>query len=239
MIPSVTQSDVTTILRSFLLSILPSGVPVQLAQVNRVAEPSANDFVVMTPLMLKRLSTNVDSFADTAFTGSISGTTLTVTAVDLGVIAIGQTLFGAGITAGTTITALGTGTGGVGTYTVSLSQSVASEAMASGTEAILQPTQVTIQLDVHGPNSADNSQTIATLFRDAYATSFFAGTGVTPFYADDPKQMPFINDQQQVENRWVVDVVMQSNASIENLPQQFADELTPTVIDVEATYPIA
>ena len=60
------------------------------------------------------------------FTGSISGTTLTVTAVTSGNIGIGSVISGTGITAGTTITALGTGTGSTGTYTVSVSQSVAS-----------------------------------------------------------------------------------------------------------------
>lgn len=59
-------------------------------------------------------------------TGSISGTTLTVTAVGSGALTVGQTLSGSGVTAGTKITALGTGTGGTGTYTVSASQTVAS-----------------------------------------------------------------------------------------------------------------
>lgn len=60
------------------------------------------------------------------FTGSISGTTLTVTAVTSGNIGIGSTISGTGITVGTTITALGSGTGSTGTYTVSVSQTVAS-----------------------------------------------------------------------------------------------------------------
>jgi len=60
------------------------------------------------------------------FTGSISGTTLTVTAMTSGAVNIGSVLSGTGVTAGTTVTALITGTGGVGTYTVSASQSVGS-----------------------------------------------------------------------------------------------------------------
>lgn len=59
-------------------------------------------------------------------TGSISGTTLTVTAVGSGTLTVGQTLSGSGVTAGTKITALGTGTGGTGTYTVSASQTASS-----------------------------------------------------------------------------------------------------------------
>ena len=60
------------------------------------------------------------------FTGSISGTTLTVTAVTTGNIGIGSVISGTGITAGTTITALQSGTGATGTYTVSVSQTVSS-----------------------------------------------------------------------------------------------------------------
>jgi hypothetical protein len=52
------------------------------------------------------------------FTGSISGTTLTVTAVSSGTLSVGQTLttYGTanGVLQGTTIASLGTGTGGTG-----------------------------------------------------------------------------------------------------------------------------
>jgi hypothetical protein len=65
------------------------------------------------------------------FTGSISGTTLTVTVMQSGTIAVGQAIFGQGVAQNTVITALGTGTGGVGTYTVSDSQSVTSTAINS------------------------------------------------------------------------------------------------------------
>lgn len=62
------------------------------------------------------------------FTGSIAGTVLTVTGLTSGSLALGQTLSGAGITAGTQITSFATGAGGVagavGTYKVSTSQTV-------------------------------------------------------------------------------------------------------------------
>jgi len=59
-------------------------------------------------------------------TGSISGagTTLTITAVTSGVLAVGDIVNGAGVLANTKITALGTGTGGTGTYTVDTPQTV-------------------------------------------------------------------------------------------------------------------
>lgn len=69
--------------------------------------------------------TNPDA-GPASFTGSISGVTLTVTAVTSGTVQVGQTLSGTGVTSGTQITALGTGTGGNGTYTVSASQTASS-----------------------------------------------------------------------------------------------------------------
>lgn len=66
-----------------------------------------------------------------SFAGSLSGTTLTVSAVASGTISVGQTVVGSGVTAGTVVTAFGSGSGGTGTYTVSASQSVSSEAMTS------------------------------------------------------------------------------------------------------------
>lgn len=66
------------------------------------------------------------------FTGTISTTTLTVTAVAQGKLAIGQLIAGAGILPGTYITALGTGLGYTGTYTISTSNTVGTaEAMTA------------------------------------------------------------------------------------------------------------
>jgi len=63
------------------------------------------------------------------FTGSISATTLTVTAVASGIIYVGMVITGGTTLADTYITAFGTGTGGTGTYTVSASQTVTSSAL--------------------------------------------------------------------------------------------------------------
>jgi hypothetical protein len=78
-------------------------------------------------------NTFLDSGNPAEFTGSISGTTLTVSAVASGTIEVGQWISGTGITASpqTTITALGTGTGGTGTYTVNQSQTVSSTTITS------------------------------------------------------------------------------------------------------------
>lgn len=89
-------------------------------------------------------ATNLNALGTTNYTehavvtASISGTTMTVTAVTSGTLAVGQPITGTGVTAGTVITALGTGTGGTGTYTVSVSQTAASTTI-SGWPALRVP----------------------------------------------------------------------------------------------------
>jgi hypothetical protein len=56
------------------------------------------------------------------FTGSISGTTLTVSSLSSGFVSVGQLLTGGTVSANTYITNFLTGTGGNGTYTVNTSQ---------------------------------------------------------------------------------------------------------------------
>ena len=237
MMVNITESDVLAALRDFLIGILPAGVEVVKGQDNRVAEPQGDNFVVMTPTGRRRLATNVASYADALFTGSINGTTLSVTAMTYGALAVGRTVFGVGGTDGTVITALGSGSGGVGTYTVAPSQDVASVALAAGVVDKLQPTQLRIQLDVHGSLSADNAQTIATLFRDPYGaeTLCAGGLDIAPLYTSEPRQTPFINAEQQVENRWVIDVEIQANIVVE-LAQQFMGQIDVGLIEVDAAY---
>lgn len=73
------------------------------------------------------------SVAQTVTSTAVTGTfgTLTVTVVSSGTLSVGQTVAGAGVTAATVITALGTGTGLLGTYIVNFTQTVASEAMTT------------------------------------------------------------------------------------------------------------
>lgn len=84
-----------------------------------------------TPVMGTSIITSgtVVSTAAATYTASISGTTMTVTAVASGTVSVGQVIKGTGVTALTMITALGTGTGGTGTYTVSTSQTVVATAI--------------------------------------------------------------------------------------------------------------
>jgi hypothetical protein len=78
-----------------------------------------------------RYTWRISNPATAIFKGSISGTTLTVSQVTSGTIAVGQQLFGLDVLQETVITALVGGTGGVGTYTVNRSQTKSSRNMNS------------------------------------------------------------------------------------------------------------
>jgi hypothetical protein len=235
---SPNQSQIQIALRSFLLGILPAGTEVIQGQGNRVPEPKGADFVVMTPIRRERLATNVDSYLDCEFTGSIAGSMLTVTEVVYGEVEVGATIYGASVAANTLVTAEGTGTGGIGTYVVSPApQAVSAATMFAGAATFLQRTKVTMQLDVHGPSSSDNAQAITTMLRDAYAVDAFAAAGypsVTPLHADEARQVPFINAEQQYEYRWSIDAQIQADQVVSGFGQQFFDAADITLVSADA-----
>jgi hypothetical protein len=246
-VPAPNQQIIMTALKAVLAGMLPPKTPIIQGQINRVSEPKFSDFVVMTPLRMRRLATNLDEGEDCAFLASISGTTMTVTAVSLGTILVGATLLGANLTSpAPTIAQQLTGTpiGGIGTYQLSSPQgTVGNQQMASGVQTYMQETEWTVQLDFHSANTADSAdmaQMVSTLFRDQYAVDAFAAQpgGVSPFYADDPRQVPFLNDAQQWETRYIVEAVMQANQII-TLPQAFAAAAIVGLVNVDEKYPVS
>ena len=119
---------------SYVYALTANLVPSVIGQLNsstgivKITDNGVNVYIVDGAY---RYTWYISSPAAAVFRGSTSGTTLTVTSVSTGTIAIGQSLFGIDVLAETVITALGTGTGGVGTYTINRSQTVAAETMNS------------------------------------------------------------------------------------------------------------
>jgi hypothetical protein len=110
---SQTESRALAALRAFLLSVLREETEVTAGQDNRVPEPIGTDFVVMTPMLRERLSTNVTQYRD-------------------------------------------------------------AYAEAPGAKDVRQVTKLTVQIDIHGPASADNAQIITMLWRDVSACDALA-----------------------------------------------------------------
>jgi len=127
------------------------------------------------------------------FTGSISGTTLTVTSMTSGSISAGQALFGVGIAQATVITALGTGTGGVGTYTINISQTVASEGMNSATvgcvfTASISTTTMTVTAITSGSLSVGQTIQGSGVTSGTIITALGTGTGGAGTYTINKSQ---------------------------------------------------
>ena len=62
--PAPTRAQALTLLRGFLLQVLPAGTEVVLGQANRVPEPTGDNFVCVIPHGLKRLSTTVVTWSN-------------------------------------------------------------------------------------------------------------------------------------------------------------------------------
>lgn len=227
---SITEANVFKALGDFISSVVPTGTKVVRGQQNRVPEPPDVNHVVMWPITKTRLATNVDDYTDIAFHGSISGTTLSVSSVIQGTVAVGLYLDAENITQGTHITALGAHPN---EFVVAPSQTLISSVIQAGTKDHMQSTQIVIQVDVHGPASGDNAQRISTLLRDEYATESFSSSGfdISPLYSNDARQIPFTNGEQQLEEKWTIEVVLQANPIV-SVPQQFFDTATVTLEDV-------
>lgn len=132
----------------------------------------------------------------TTFTGSMSGTTLTVTVLGQGApIVVGMYVDGSSVTDGTYITAFGTGTGGLGTYTINQSVTASSTAMyAHGNIAFDDPAPMDLGIGPIGrmyvwdvipqaavTNNIAASQTAAA----AGAVTLTAGTSVKSVVRQD------------------------------------------------------
>lgn len=237
---SITETDEFTGLVSFLNLILPSGVTVVRGQPNRVSEPGAGNFVVVWPLWYKRMETNEVSVFDNVITASIAGNILDVFSI--------QQLEGLGLQSGMTlsdgtallvngstaiVSQLSGSVGGTGTYYVNPTQNVILETMYAGLRQDLVATEWVVQCDLHGPLSANYAQTLVNLFRSEVAVDTFTnlGSSVVPLYADEAREAPFFNGEQQVEYRWTVDLHFQVNP-VTGVTQQFADTLQATLYDL-------
>lgn len=227
-----TEKQALIALRTVLLGMVPPGVEVIRAQVNRVPEPLGPDFVIYTLLRRHRLSTNVDTDIDTAITGAITAGTMNVTALTAdSVLLPGYGVTGPAVQPDSYIVAQIDGTpGGIGDYTVTPTQTALGPLYA-GTHGMLQPVNLVLQLDIHGPASGDTIQSVSTFARDEAGTIALddLGLNLQTLYTTDPTQATFINAESQFEDRWVCEWHVQCNFTLTVL-QQFADQV---VVDVK------
>ena len=205
-VPTPTQDQIGTALRGFLLNILPPGVDVIRGLDNRVPEPRCEDFVVATAINRTRLSTNVDSMSDCAFTGSIAApvptqaTATIVGSITAGVLTltdlsagtapkVGQIIVGVGIPEGVYIVSINQADNGeiIG-YVLSVpTLTVIPEAMmvylpspSIMTVTVLTLGSIAVGATIFGPSVPANVSVLP------YGTAGATGTGGLGTYAVTP-----------------------------------------------------
>jgi len=116
---------------------------------------------------------NPPNFAvSAAFTATISGSTMNVSAVSSGTLAVGQVVTGVGVTQDTFIEALAGGSGGTGNYTVSIPQTVGSSTAMNTTIKLASLTSISIPYTL----GYDGGSPITGVTARAYSGSTLAGT---------------------------------------------------------------
>jgi len=155
----------------------------------------------------------------TTFTGSMSSTTLTVTALLQGSpIVIGMYVDGSSVTDGTYITGFGTGNGGIGTYTINQSVTASSTTMiAHGNVPFDDPTQMDLGVGPLGriyvwdvvpqslvANNIATAQTTSssiTLTAGTSVKSVVRNDGVTVLQLDLPRAVSIVSGTGTLTNR--------------------------------------
>ena len=62
-------------------------------------------------------------------------------------------------------------------------------------------TEISIQIDIYGPDSADIAQQFEILFRDYIATDFFP-KNIAPLYCENFRQIALQDTEKQYNQRW-------------------------------------
>lgn len=104
--------------------------------------------------------------------------------------------------------------------------------------SMLAPAQMMVQVDIFGEQAFNVASIIEATWRSTWGCETLAGLNslMQPLYADEPRQLAFIDSNQQYEDRWSVDLNLQINQSI-SIPQEFSDTLTVELIEIDSTYP--
>lgn len=98
-----------------------------------------------------------------------------------------------------------------------------------------------MQLDLYGAASGDWAVMLETLLRDETGCIALAGSDPTnpicqPLYTSDAVEAPLEDTEDQYEQRWTIEGVLQYNP-VTSVPMQFADTLTVTLTNVDEAYP--
>lgn len=97
-----------------------------------------------------------------------------------------------------------------------------------------QGTAMHVQVDFYGPSSQDWAVAFQTLWNNEVAVDALAPT-CAPLYCIEARMMPLEDSEQQYEQRWTCEAVLQYNP-VTTTDQQFADSLTVTDVNVDQAF---
>ena len=107
------------------------------------------------------------------------------------------------------------------------------DASAAQTMSIAQPTEFRVAVDCYGAFSGDRARILSIATRSSYACDQLPG--IAPLFVDDAVQFPLVDGEQQYEERWRFECVLQYTPSV-TVPQQSMIAVTVGVLNVDATY---
>jgi hypothetical protein len=179
---SASQTVASTTITAGSLTVAGSSVATALTATAVGQVPFSTNGTSFTPTA-KIVQGTAITTTTTSFTGATSGASTTLTASSVtGTIQVGQVIAGTNITAGTTITALGTGTGGAGTYTISPASTgtVSGTITVVGVDFLSIPSwvkRVTVMLSGVSTSGSSNLQIqLGTGATPTYTTSGYLGS---------------------------------------------------------------
>jgi hypothetical protein len=101
--------------------------------------------------------------------------------------------------------------------------------------SVEQDTELRCQLDLYGASSGDWGVMLQTLLRNEAGCVALA-PACQPLYASDAQMVTLDDSEQQYEQRWTIEAVLQYNP-VTSVPQDFSTGAEVTLINVEVTYP--
>ena len=111
----------------------------------------------------------------------------------------------------------------------------------NGTVDMEQGTKLELQVDFYGETGGESGpaawmDAFTTVWRSEYAVDALAPT-CSPLYADEGRMMPLVTGEEQYLERWMVRAFLQYNP-VTTAPQEYADVLDVTLINVDERYPL-
>lgn len=97
----------------------------------------------------------------------------------------------------------------------------------AGLAAVGNSVEARVQFSFYGKEAPRRSRIIAQLWRNSYAYDRL--TKCKPLYVQSRQRLPYINDSNQYEDRYILDLALQYNPVVTHAETDFADSAEITI----------